>query len=115
LTNEKAVIWALRQNEGLSYKKADKKYAEGFKMTQEESIKQRCHEILNRLEISSSKAADQKPEETKETDADDSFGDIDIRPTELDYFGQDAEHTYTEEIQDEIRHVIDEEQLNGKN
>ena len=44
-----AVIWALRKKEGLTYRKAEMKYEEGFKMTTEEMIKQRCHEILNRL------------------------------------------------------------------
>jgi hypothetical protein len=45
-----AVIFGIRKIENsLSYKKADTKYAQSFKLTKEEITKQKCHEILNRL------------------------------------------------------------------
>lgn len=47
-----AVIWALMKLENVSYSKAELKYRQGFKRTEEEIIRQRCNEILNKLNAS---------------------------------------------------------------
>ena len=46
----KSVIWALQKVDELSYKKAESKYKMGFKRTEEEIIKSKCNEILNRIQ-----------------------------------------------------------------
>ena len=41
-----AVIWALKKRYNCTLKKAEAKYLEGFKRTQEEVIKQKCNEFI---------------------------------------------------------------------
>ena len=61
---EQAIIWAIMKCDSVTYKKAELKYKQGFKQTQEELDKQRCNEILNKLP----KADDSKSVESFVTD-----------------------------------------------
>ncbi len=100
----------MRQKEGLSYKKAEKKYIEGFKLTEEESIKQRCCEIVNRLKNKSKTNKSSVEAETKESNRlDDSFSEIDIRPTSCDESVREIENTGTLNAQIEGKSCKDKE------
>jgi hypothetical protein len=67
------------QKEGLVHKKAEKKYMQGFKMTEEERIKLECHRILNKFKPSEVL----KPVDSRDSNYDDidaSFEDMDFKP-----------------------------------
>lgn len=46
---QKAVIWAIQRLDDVNYKKAEHKYKKGFQQTKEELTKQKCNEILNKI------------------------------------------------------------------
>ena len=74
-----AVIWALRKMYNIDFKKAESKYLESFKKTEEEILKQKCNQFLKKQQETSLTEASVENEsmnEAKEEEETESLPDL---------------------------------------
>ncbi|CAF0703869.1 unnamed protein product [Brachionus calyciflorus] len=83
-----AVIFGLRKMYNLTYSRAELKYKQGFKRTDEERIKQRCNIILNNLESKSDKNSSMNDSEN---------GVVESKKEEIDSSVDKLEDTYLDQ------------------
>jgi hypothetical protein len=86
ILNPEAVMWALKKMYNISNRKAEEKYLEGFKRTEEEILKQKCNEfLLNQQEtslIETSIQNETKNEEINEKEKEEDESLPDLKPNQ---------------------------------
>lgn len=111
-----AVIWAIQRLDDVNYKKAELKYKKGFQQTKEELTKQKCNEILHKINEKSNKQkiVDNLAPVDEDFQSDSSLGTINYSVQAVQPVNLDSSTTILSETIESILDIIENNEISNE-